>query len=92
MARGRALAHPVPARQTDFAIQIHGMNPRQSVFPMWNSAAKITAASRHILHDFNVTLGLDVSLTVHFCTNVVGTLDAWKHQNPCWSKVADIDG
>ena len=27
MARRRALAHPVPARQTDFAIQIHGMNP-----------------------------------------------------------------
>ena len=27
MARGRALAHPVPARQTDFAIQLHGMNP-----------------------------------------------------------------
>ena len=40
---------------------------------MWNSAAKITAASRHILYDFNVTLGLGVSLTVHFCTNLVGT-------------------
>ena len=26
MARGRALAHPVPARQTDLAIQLHGMN------------------------------------------------------------------
>ena len=27
MARGRALAHPVPARRTDLAIQLHGMNP-----------------------------------------------------------------
>ena len=40
---------------------------------MWSSAAKITAASRHILYDFNVTLELGVSLTVHFCTNLVGT-------------------
>ena len=27
MARRRALAHPVPARQTDLAIQLHGVNP-----------------------------------------------------------------
>ena len=27
MARRRALAHPVPARQTHLAIQLHGVNP-----------------------------------------------------------------
>ena len=27
MARRRALAHPVPARQTDLALQLHGVNP-----------------------------------------------------------------
>ena len=27
MACRRALAHPVPARQTDLAIQLHGVNP-----------------------------------------------------------------
>ena len=27
IARRRALAHPVPARQTDLAIQLHGVNP-----------------------------------------------------------------
>ena len=27
MARRRALAHPVPARQADLAIQLHGVNP-----------------------------------------------------------------
>ena len=27
MARRRALAHPVPARQTNLAIQLHGVNP-----------------------------------------------------------------
>jgi len=42
MARRRALAHPVPARQTNLAIQLHGVNP---------PALPVTGKGRHTGRD-----------------------------------------